>query len=65
MHDRQFGRAGIAEHLGDAFVAQHARKASRPVMVLDTRASGMVLSLVFSFPPPSYGGGREGEDQQS
>ena len=26
MHDRQLGRAGIAEHLHDAFVAQHAQE---------------------------------------
>ena len=26
VHDRQFGRAGIAEHLGDAFVLQHAQE---------------------------------------
>ena len=52
MHDRQLGRAGIAEHLDDAFVGSTRRKASRPVMVL-------VLDecVGHSFPPLR---GREG-----
>src|SRR5215471_21153971 len=39
------------------------RKASRPVMVLETRASGMDNSL-FSFLPRHTGEGREGEGRK-